>query len=88
MPNSPIAISLKYDGDTAPKVTAKGQGVIAEQIIALAKEHDIPIQQNPELSALLSQVELDQQIPPELYEAVVQVLLFAYEVSNKPIPKP
>lgn len=93
MPTSPIektqvAITLQYDGESAPKVTAKGQGHIAEQILELAKAHNIPIQKNAELANLLSQVELDQNIPSELYEAVVQVLIFAYEVSKKEIPKP
>lgn len=80
------AVSLQYDGDGAPKVTAKGQGVIAEEIIRRAKEHDIPIQDNHELVAMLSQVQLDQEIPDKLYEAVAQVLIFAYQISGKEVP--
>ncbi|MBO1924553.1 EscU/YscU/HrcU family type III secretion system export apparatus switch protein [Thiomicrorhabdus sp. 6S3-12] len=80
------AVSLQYDGDGAPKVTAKGQGYIAEEIIQTAKEHHIPIQQDSELVALLGQVQLDQEIPEKLYAAVAQVLLFAYEVSGKELP--
>lgn len=85
-PSPKQAVSLQYDGDGAPKVTAKGQGVIAEEIIQRAKEHDIPIQENHELVGLLSQVQLDQEIPDKLYEAVAQVLIFAYQISGKELP--
>ncbi len=81
-----VAISLEYDGETAPRVSAKGTGHLAEQIIELAKEHNIPIKEDHQLVSLLSQVELDQEIPELLYEAVVQVLIFAYQLSDKTIP--
>ncbi|AZR82505.1 EscU/YscU/HrcU family type III secretion system export apparatus switch protein [Thiomicrospira sp. S5] len=81
-----VAISLEYDGQAAPRVSAKGTGYLAEQIIELAKEHNIPIKEDHELVSLLSQVELDQEIPEILYEAVVQVLIFAYQLSEKEIP--
>lgn len=80
------AVGLKYTGSGAPTVTAKGQGHLAEQIIAIAKEHDIPISEDIALVEMLSQVELDQEIPEVLYEAVVQVLIFAYDLSGKSIP--
>lgn len=83
-----LAVSLKYDGDGAPQVTAKGTGHLAQQILDLAKEHNIPIQQDAELTELLSQIEIDQQIPPLLYEAVAKVLLFAYQVTGKQPPLP
>lgn len=78
-----FAVSLEYEGSGAPKVTAKGQGYIAQEIIETAKNHNIPIQQDPELVGLLSQVELNQEIPEPLYEAVAQVLIFAYQISGK-----
>lgn len=78
-----FAVSLEYEGSGAPKVTAKGKGYIAQEIIETAKAHNIPIQQDPELINLLSQVELDQEIPEALYEAVAQVLIFAYQISGK-----
>ncbi|WP_029407208.1 EscU/YscU/HrcU family type III secretion system export apparatus switch protein [Thiomicrorhabdus sp. Milos-T2] len=78
-----LAISLEYEGSGAPKVTAKGRGYIAQEIIEAAKANNIPIQQNEELVELLSQVELDQEIPEALYEAVAQVLIFAYQLSGK-----
>ncbi|MGC9385416.1 MAG: EscU/YscU/HrcU family type III secretion system export apparatus switch protein [Hydrogenovibrio sp.] len=86
--NDKVAISLEYDGQSAPKVSAKGSGQIAEQIIKLAQEHNIPIKEDHDLVALLAQVELDQEIPELLYEAVVQVLIFAYQISDKEMPKP
>jgi len=82
-----IAVSLQYEGDSAPIVTSKGSGFIAQQILDIAKEHNIPIKQDPQLVELLSQVELNQEIPQVLYEAVAQVLVFAYQLNDKPIPQ-
>ena len=65
-----FAISLEYEGSSAPKVTAKGKGYLAQEIINTAKENNIPIQSDPNLVGLLSQVELNQEIPEALYEAV------------------
>ncbi len=82
-----VAISIQYQPEkSAPKVTAKGYGYMAKEIIKLAKEHDIPIKQDDELSQLLAQVEIDEEIPQVLYEAVAQVLVFAYQLSGK-MPK-
>lgn len=81
--NEKVAVSLQYEGEGAPIVTAKGSGHIAEQILALAEEHQIPIKQDPQLTELLSQVELNQEIPEVLYEAVAQVLAFAFQISEK-----
>jgi flagellar biosynthesis protein len=78
-----IAVSLEYDSTHTPKATAKGRGLIAQEIIETAKQHNIPIQQDRDLVQLLSQVELNQEIPEELYEAVAQVLIFAYQISGK-----
>ena len=79
------AVSLKYKmgKDPAPKVTAKGQGLVAERIIALAKEHKIPIKQDPDLVQVLSQVELNQDIPPSVYQMVAELLAFVYKVNNE-----
>lgn len=81
-PSSKVAVSLQYEGSGAPVVTAKGSGFIAEQILKTAEECNIPIKQDKELVGLLSQVELDQEIPEVLYEAVAQVLIFAYELNG------
>ena len=81
-----IAVSLQYEGDGAPVVTAKGSGFVAQQILDTAELYNIPIKQDPQLVELLSQVELNQEIPQVLYEAVAQVLIFAYQLNDKPIP--
>ncbi|MDG6773321.1 EscU/YscU/HrcU family type III secretion system export apparatus switch protein [Thiomicrorhabdus sp. ZW0627] len=81
-----VAVSLQYEGEGAPVVTAKGSGHIAQQIIETAEQYNIPIQQDEQLVELLSQVELNHEIPEVLYEAVAQVLIFAYQLNNKPIP--
>jgi flagellar biosynthesis protein len=79
------AVALKYSPpkDPAPKVTAKGRGVIAEKIIELAKRYDIPIQEDPDLVQILAQLELDQEIPPELYQVVAEILAFVYSLNSQ-----
>ncbi len=78
------AVALKWDGHTAPRVTAKGEGDLAEQILAIAREHDIPIQEDNEvLVSALAQIELGDEIPEMLYVAVAQVIAFAYYLSGK-----
>ena len=81
-----LAVALQYDGESAPKVTAKGAGDVAEQILAIAREHDVPLQDNPELVKLLSKIELGDQIPEALYLAVAEVIAFAYMLKGK-VPK-
>ncbi|MDH5395146.1 MAG: EscU/YscU/HrcU family type III secretion system export apparatus switch protein [Gammaproteobacteria bacterium] len=84
--SSPIAVALKYDGENAPKVTAKGSEDIAQQIIELAKKHGIPLTENKELVTLLSTLELGEEIPEALYLAVAEVIAFAYMLKGK-VPK-
>ena len=81
--NKTLAVALKYDGTSAPRVTAHGEGAIAKQIIAKAKEHGIPLEQNEELTALLSKVRINEEIPKELYSAVAQIIAFLYYVDEK-----
>jgi len=77
------AVALAYrSGDTAPKVVAKGRGLIAEEIIARAKEHGVFVHESKELVALLMQVELDGNIPPALYRAVAELLAWLYHIEN------
>ena len=77
------AVALFYDGETAPKLTAKGTNEVAEEIIALAKEYDIPIREEPELVNLLARLKLGEEIPRELYIAVAEVIAFAYMLKGK-----
>ena len=78
-----LAVALKYDGNNAPKVTAKGEGITAQQILELAERHNIPLQNQPELARILAQVPLGDEIPRELYIAVAEVIAFAYFLSGK-----
>lgn len=84
MPNK--AIALKYDEITAPKLTAKGHADLAEQIINLAKEHNIPIYENSELVNILSRLELGDEIPETLYRVIAEIIAFAYHLQGK-VPK-
>ena len=78
-----IAVALHYDGETAPQVTAKGYGELAEQIIAIAENHDVPLQENKELVQLLAQLELGDEIPQELYLAIAEIIAFSYMLRGK-----
>lgn len=78
-----LAVALKYDGENAPTVTAKGAHDIAEQIIELAKKHNVPLTENKELVTLLSSLELGDEIPEVLYLAVAEVIAFAYMIKGK-----
>jgi flagellar biosynthesis protein len=80
------AVALRYDGDGAPRVIAKGRGELAERIREVAREHDVPMHADRELVELLSRVDLGEEIPPELYLAVAQVLAFAYRISGRTAP--
>jgi flagellar biosynthesis protein len=64
-------------------VTAKGRGEVAERILTLAREHGIPIREDPNLAVLLSTVELGDEVPPALYRAVAEVIAFAYRLAGK-----
>lgn len=77
------AIALHYDGKRAPRISAKGQGLIAEQIIELAQAHGIPLQEDEQLTHLLSHLELGQEIPQQLYVAIAEVIAFAYIVTGR-----
>jgi flagellar biosynthesis protein len=78
-----IAVALHYDKKRAPRVTAKGKGHLAEQILKIAEEHDIPLQTEPELARLLGTIPLGSEIPPELYRAVAEVIAFAYLLNGR-----
>lgn len=85
-PSQPLqnAIALAYQaGDAAPKIVAKGKGLIAEEIIARAKEHGVYIHQSKELVSLLMKVELDHNIPPALYRVVAELLAWLYHIENE-----
>lgn len=72
------AIALEYGGDRAPVVTAKGDDVIAERILAEAERHGIHVTRDPRLLSMLSRVEIGEEIPRELYSAVAVILSWVY----------
>lgn len=77
------AVALSYvAGDYAPRVVAKGRGLIAEQIIALAKEHQVFVHESKDVVALLMQVDLDKHIPTELYQAIAEILAWLYKLEH------
>ena len=78
------AAALRYEAgaDRAPRVVAKGQGPLAEEIIRRARESGVAIHEAPELAAALMQFDIDQQIPPALYIAVAEVLAWAYSLES------
>ena len=76
------AVALAYrDGQSAPQVVARGRGVIAENIIKEARAHGVYVHESPELVSLLMQVDLDQHIPPQLYQAVAELLAWLYKLE-------
>ena len=79
------AVALKYKAyeDLAPKVIAKGKGEIARKIIEKAKEFDIPMFQNEELANMLLSVDINEEIPKEMYEMVVEVFVWLYKIEQK-----
>ena len=78
------AAALRYNAeeDTSPKMVAKGKGLVAERIIELAKECGVPIHEDSELVEVLSALELNEDIPPDLYKAVAEVLAFIYKLQK------
>jgi flagellar biosynthesis protein len=78
-----LAVALHYDKSGAPRVVAKGRGSIGEKIIEVARAHDIPIEENELLAGALSNVELGDEIPAELYKAVAEVLIFVLRLSGR-----
>ena len=79
---SQLAVALHYDKTGAPRVVAKGSGPIGARIVEIAKAHDIPIEENEVLAGALSNVELGDEIPAELYKAVAEVLVFVLRLTR------
>ena len=79
-----VAVALRYDKskDSAPRVVATGRGWLGQKIIDVAREHGVPLEQNPALAEALSTLELDEEIPEQLYRAVAQVLGFILRAAG------
>ena len=80
---SQLAVALHYDRTGAPRVVAKGKGTLGEKIIEVARANYIPIEENEVLAGALSNVELGEEIPAELYKAVAEVLVFVFRLSAR-----
>jgi flagellar biosynthesis protein len=80
-----MAASIRYDKkkDDAPRLTAKGRGLLADRIIELARKHDIPVKEDPALVSLLCRLDIDEEIPPELFRAVAEILAFVYSTNER-----
>lgn len=79
----PSAVALAYGaGDPAPKVVAKGQGLVAERIMERAREAGVFVHESKELVSLLMQVDLDREIPPALYRAIAELLAWLYHIES------
>jgi flagellar biosynthesis protein len=87
MQEEPIkkAAALQYDveSNSAPKVVAKGKGETAKNIIQIAQKHNLPIKKDEDLVELLSKIDVDKEIPTNMYKAVAEIFSFIYELSNK-----
>ena len=79
------AAALQYDQERheAPVIVAKGSSAVAERIVALAKKHDIPLQRDPELLQILMKLEINQEIPENVFHAVAEVLPMVYKANRK-----
>jgi flagellar biosynthesis protein len=83
------AVALRYEPkkDRAPKVVAKGRGYLAEKILDLARQHNIPVRHDKNLLQVLSRLDLDQEIPGEVYAVVAEILGFIYRLSNRKLER-
>lgn len=78
------AVALTYDGGlSTPRVVATGEGHIADKIIALAEEHNVPLYKDEDLVGLLARLDLEDDIPVHLYQAVAEVLAFVFSLNDK-----
>ena len=76
------AVALKYDGDKAPTISATGTHELAEEIIRIAREHEVPLYENAELASILARLSLNEQIPESLYRVIAEILAFAFHIRG------
>lgn len=80
------AVALYYDGENAPQLTAVGENRLAEEILRLAREYEVPIYENPELINLLARHQVGDEIPPALYRIIAELIAFVYHLKGKQPP--
>lgn len=81
--NKAVAIKYKPLEQSTPSVVAKGAGNIADKIVQIAREHGIPVREDPDLVETLSKLDIDEEVPPELYHVIAEVLAWVYKVNGK-----
>lgn len=77
------AVALKYDGERAPTITATGTHELAEEIIRIAREHNVPLYENAELASILARLSLNEEIPENLYRVIAEILAFAFHIRGR-----
>lgn len=77
------AVALKYDGEQAPIIAATGTHELAEEIIRIAREHDVPLYENAELASILARLSLNEEIPESLYRVIAEILAFAFHIRGR-----
>ncbi len=77
------AVALTYDGSSAPVVSAAGESALAEEILRIAREHEVPIYENSELVEILARLEVGSEIPELLYRAIAEIIAFVYMLKGK-----
>ncbi len=80
--HSRAAVALNYDGDKAPTITATGTHELAEEIIRIAREHNVPLYENAELASILARLSLNEEIPDSLYRVIAEILAFAFHIRG------
>ncbi|MBL3554816.1 MULTISPECIES: EscU/YscU/HrcU family type III secretion system export apparatus switch protein [Marinobacter] len=76
------AVALNYDGEKAPTITATGTHELAEEIIRIAREHNVPLYENAELASILARLSLNEEIPESLYRVIAEILAFAFHIRG------
>lgn len=82
-PQQAVALKYKIEQDRAPKVVAKGRGHVAENILAAAQKNTVPVYQNRSLVNMLMALDIDREIPPELYRTIAEVMAYIYRIDKK-----
>ncbi|MEG3640143.1 EscU/YscU/HrcU family type III secretion system export apparatus switch protein [Magnetococcus sp. PR-3] len=78
-----VALRYRQGKDSSPRVTATGRGRLAETILKRAKEHEVPLMEDPDLVHVLEKVPIGNEVPPQLYQAVAEVLAYVYRVNGR-----
>jgi flagellar biosynthesis protein len=85
-PRPAMAVALHYSGRGAPRVVAKGGGDVANKIVETARKHNVPLEEDAALASALARVDLNKEIPRDLWVAVAHVLAFAWSIGSKTNP--